>query len=191
MRRLLFWLSGFLPCRIISDDDEPYLERYYVCTLFGVRVYLHRFVGNDPARGLHDHPWPWAGSVVLSGHYIEHTRQGMNRVRWFNWLTGDSFHRVLLPLPSVADPFPECWTLFFHRAKYVKPWGFLRPTVTDAGLRVAVWLPWNFDAGGDGTGTSKDWWHTAPQGRFCKQRQPIWQKEKPWTKKGKKVGEPK
>jgi hypothetical protein len=184
MKRLLYWLAGFLPCRIISDDGQPYLERYYIATLFGVRVYLHRFVGSDPARGLHDHPWPWAGSVVLSGWYYESTRSGLNRVRWFNWLTGDSFHRVILPTSCEADDRESaaglvpmckpCWTLFFHRAKYTKAWGFMQPgQSTESGTRVAVWLPWNFDAGGDGTGTSSDWWNTAPQGRFTKKRQPL------------------
>jgi hypothetical protein len=173
MKKLLFWLAGFLPCRIISDNGEAYLERYYVCTLFGVRVYLHRFVGNDPARGLHCHPWPWAGSVVLSGWYYELTRSGLNRVRWLNWLTGDTFHQVILPFGESSEK-RQCWTLFFHRAKYVKPWGFLNAE-NPLGFKppsVYVWKAWDHDKGGDGTATSSDWWHTAPQGRFCKQRQP-------------------
>jgi hypothetical protein len=185
MKRLLFWLAGFLPCRIISDDGQPYLERYYIATLFGVRFYLHRFVGSDPARGLHDHPWPWAGSVVLSGWYNEETRQGIKRVRWFNWLTGDSFHRVILPTSCEADARESaaglvpmckpCWTMFFHRAKYVKPWGFLNAE-NPLGFKppsVYVWKAWDHDKGGDGTATSSDWWHTAPQGRFTKTRQPL------------------
>ena len=53
--KLLRAISDRLPCRIISDNDQPYLERYYIATLFGVRLYLHRFVGSDPDRGLHDH----------------------------------------------------------------------------------------------------------------------------------------
>ena len=182
MNKLLFWLAGFLPCRIISDNGVPYLERYYVCTLFGVRVYLHRFVGSDPGRSLHDHPWRWAGSLVLSGWYNEETRSGIKRVRWFNWITGDTFHRVILPRDPFAhdllDDVPElterpCWTLFFHRAAYVKPWGFLCKGIDRENSNgVAIWLPWNHDNGGDGTGTSSDWWNTAPQGRFVKARQP-------------------
>ena len=45
-------------------------KRYYVGQLFGVTVYLHRFVGCDGDPELHDHPWN-ALSIVLSGSYIE------------------------------------------------------------------------------------------------------------------------
>lgn len=176
MNRFLFWLAGRLPCRIISDDGVPYLERYYVGTLFGVRFYLHRFVGSDPARGLHDHPWPWAGSLVLKGWYYEQTRSGTRKVSWVNWLTGDSFHRVVLPRDPLDDNVAErtCWTLFFHRAEYVKPWGFMERVNMGLVLgQMTVWTPWNKDSGGDGAATSGQWWHTAPQGRFVKTRQPI------------------
>lgn len=169
MAWFLFWLTAKLPCRIISDGDTPYLERYYLCTLFGVRYYLHRFVGSDPARGYHDHPWPWAISIVLSSYYWDARRSGVRRVAWFNWLLGDSFHRVILPQKDVrhwvdgklvtkADI--PCWTLFFHSAKYVKPWGFLRKRDDQT---EQAWVPHNFP--GTGHGTSTPWWLTAPKGR--------------------------
>lgn len=177
MKRFLFWLAGHLPCRIISDEGVPYLERHYVATVFGVRFYLHRFVGSDPARGLHDHPWPWAGSLVLSGWYYELTRNCTRKVSWFNWLTGDSFHRVVLPCDPLDERMAErqCWTLFFHRAQYVKPWGFLNP-VSPQGFNepnAYVWKAWDFGKGGSGKATSGEWWRTAPQGRFVKNRQPL------------------
>lgn len=159
LNRLLYNIAGRLPCRIISDDGTPYLERYYLCTVLGVRFYLHRFVGSDPDRGLHDHPWPWAGSVILHGWYLEETRKGMRKVRWFNWLTGDSFHRVILG----SGP---CWTLFFHRAAYTKPWGFLRPIENETPM---VWWPFNYPKG-DGTGTPGEWWKEVPIGKFERRR---------------------
>lgn len=182
MSRLLYWLTDRLPCRIISDDGKPYLERYYLFTLLGVRFYIHRFVGSDPARGLHDHPWPWAGSVVLSGWYLEEIRgteaaaitrilAEMNgttgvirrRVRWLNWLTGDRFHRVVLP-PGRS----ECWTLFFHRAAYTKPWGFLRSLSDDTAL---IWVPHNYPR--NGTGNSHgEWWNEVPIGKLETRRMP-------------------
>lgn len=181
MNCIIYWLTGRLPCRIISDDGQPYLERYYLFTLLGVRFYLHRFVGSDPARGLHDHPWPWAGSVVLAGWYWEETRTGTRKVRWFNWLTGDSFHRVVLPC-SLSDhepdevmcsgiplPRPTCWTLFFHRAAYTKPWGFLRPI---EGEHPMVWWPYNHPK--DGTGNSHGaWWNEVPIGKLERRRAPL------------------
>lgn len=167
MNRLLYWLAGRLPCRIISDNGTPYLERYYFGTLLGVRFYLHRFVGSDPNRGLHDHPWPWAGSVVLRGFYYEETRNGLRKVRWLNWLTGDTFHRVILH-PEGWDKLTPCWTLFFHRAAYTKPWGFLRPL---EGEKVLMWWPHNFPK--DGQATSGEWWNEVPQGRFESRRAPL------------------
>src|SRR5437660_2113436 len=92
IRRLLLAYSAGRPCKIICEADRPYLERYFVCALFGIRFYLHRFVGSDPDRGLHDHPWRWAMSFILRGWYYEATRSGTRAVRWFNFLTGDTFH---------------------------------------------------------------------------------------------------
>jgi hypothetical protein len=182
LSRLLFWLSGELPCRIISDDiGSPYLERYYLFTYFGVRFYLHRFVASDPDRGLHDHPWPWAASVVLSGYYFEETRKGIRRVRWLNGLVGDSFHRVILPTlrgdPAVGQDQRgcACWTLFFHRAAYIKPWGFLRHLSSEGtekkGDSARIWVPYNYP--GDGTGTNDPWWKNVAQGKFEKRRRSM------------------
>jgi hypothetical protein len=186
MKYLLYWLSGLLPCRIISDNGLPYLERYYICTILGVRFYLHRFVGSDPARGLHDHPWAWARSLILSGWYFEETRAGTRTVRWYNKLTGDTFHRVVLPKYDVlvtrgtrADAqlliteFEQqdqpCWTLFFHSLAYVKPWGFLH-NVNDGQVSWKKWLPWNYPQ--DGRASSAEWWKSAPRGKNDPRRMP-------------------
>ena len=164
MNRLLYWLSGRLPCRIIADAGKPYLERYYVGTVLGVRFYLHRFVGSDPDRGLHDHPWPWAGSIILSGWYWEVTRSGTQKVRWLNFLVGDSFHRVVL---SLGQP---CWTLFFHRAAYVKPWGFLSSRGQGLLDPAILWIPHNYPR--DGRGTPDAWWNEVPIGNLESKRLP-------------------
>jgi hypothetical protein len=150
-KRILYRLTNNRPLRVIDEDGRRYLERYFLFRVFGVRCYLHRFVGDDPGRGLHDHPWPWALSIILAGWYREHRRSGTRNVRWLNWLTGDTFHRVTLPrnawqtlhrfqkhLPNATwndyvekMPTPRevgndgtCWTLFIHQDKAVKPWGF-------------------------------------------------------------------
>lgn len=159
--RILFALSGRLPCRIISDNGQPYLERYYLFTLLGTRVYLHRFVGSDPDRGVHDHPWHWAFSIILQGWYYERRRSGTRMVRWFNWLTGDTFHRVILPADHGVH---ECWTLFAHRAQDSKSWGFLRD-VNIEGCQVFEEYRYN------GGAKPIDWWLTAPIGLLVK-RQP-------------------
>lgn len=181
--RLLMAISGRLPCRIISEDGTPYLERYYLFTLLGWRFYLHRFVGSDPDRGVHDHPWRRAFSIILSGWYFEETRTGTRKVRWFNSLTGDTFHRVILPnrmVPCDIDrrdpdqrqgretykwvrsgPPAPVWTLFFHTVGDVKPWGFLRPMMYDNGRPVAFsWKPYTYKGG-----KNTEWWKTARKGQ--------------------------
>lgn len=171
MASLLFWITGFLPCRIISDGDSPYLERYYLCTMLGWRFYLHRFVGSDPDRGLHDHPWRKSHSIILSGWYWEETRSGTRKIRWLNSLTGDTFHRVVLPCertggkcsdhawlkhPAAVRP---CWTLFFHTAKDVKPWGFLNEMQSFKNCQ--IFTPYLYTR----EGSQKQWWLSAPKGK--------------------------
>ncbi len=159
MKHLLHRLTDRLPCRIISDGGAPYLERYYVCSVGRTRVYLHRFVGSDPDRGLHSHPWSWAMSLVLSGWYFEERFSGtdtpiLRRVRWLNLLLGEAFHRVVMPRDryramlergaytdvgrlarDMARAPTECWTLFIHRAQDDgRRWGFLRPFHTGGTL---------------------------------------------------------
>lgn len=167
MRSFLFWLAGRLPCRIIAEEGSVYLERYYLFTLLGWRFYLHRFVGSDPDRGLHDHPWARAFSVILAGWYFEETRSGTRKVRWLNALTGDTFHRVVLPKYPVGIEMGKgwvheespCWTLFFHRAQYVKEWGFLRGQ---------VFLPYVRTKSDE----MPDWWSRVPKGRNEPRRAP-------------------
>jgi hypothetical protein len=171
MQKLLMAISGRLPCRIISDGDKPYLERYYLCTILGVRVYLHRFVASDPDRGLHDHPWRWAFSVILLGWYYEQTRYGIRKVRWFNKLTGDTFHRVILFGAGSGDQLDyetptQVWTLFMHQAERAKPWGFLR----DKGQLGTIYIQHKYKT--NELGKDEDWWNQANPGRYTQWRQP-------------------
>lgn len=161
IRSLLYRLTNRLPARIIDDGEKPYLERYYVGTVLGVRFYLHQFVGSDPARGLHDHPWPWAFSIILAGSYMEETRNGTKPVRWFNFLLGTSFHRVVLN-ERYGRKLPV-WTLFAHRAKRSKRWGFLKPFPMDGYEKAQVYLlhPQSTDR----------WWINAPTGRVLRAAQ--------------------
>lgn len=117
-------ITDYLPGRKITGfENEPYLERYYLFSLFGVTAYIHRFVDSDPDRGLHDHPWWWSCSFILIGYYNElflsdHNFKTRER-RWFNFIPGYRFHRVL-----IGNRKPV-WTLFVH-GRRVKLWGFMR-----------------------------------------------------------------
>lgn len=142
MSRWLARIAARRPRRTISGPDgEPYLERYYLATLFGVRLYLHRFVASDPDRGLHDHPWAWSGAWLLSGGYTElrevSARDGgkivVERQLWagdINRLDGETRHRIVLREGR------EAWSLFAH-GRRIKGWGFFsrngyQPAAVDA-----------------------------------------------------------
>jgi hypothetical protein len=185
MARFLYWIADRLPCRIIDGDDGPYLERYYLATLFGWQFYLHRFVADDPDRGLHDHPWRLAFSLILSGFYYEETRAGTRLVRWFNWLTGDSFHRVVLPFHAkqitptakeYAGPFIPCWTLFCH-GPTVKDWGFIREYILNGEAVNNGWrggLPFRYVSYPyTREGKQDKWWKLARKGRNAPGRVPL------------------
>ena len=120
INRILFKLSAYCRCRIINGPDKaPYLERYHLLRLpFGCQIYLHRFIASDPGRGLHNHPWQSACSLLLSGRY-EEIRMADARndnqlcsetieAGSFNWINGREFHRI-----NLIDDI-ECWTLFIH-----------------------------------------------------------------------------
>ena len=131
LNRLLYRLSAYCRCRIISGPDEqPYLERYHLLRLpFGYRIYLHRFVASDPGRGLHNHPWRHAISLLLSGTYQEtrmltaESNHALQR-RWLraghlNFISGDVYHRINIAAGA------ECWSLFLHAPK-TRDWGFIQ-----------------------------------------------------------------
>ena len=173
MRSFLFWLAMRLPCRVIAEARKPYLERYYVTQAFGWRCYLHRFVASDPDRGVHDHPWLLAFSIILVGWYYEVRRWGVRRVRWFNVIRGDTFHRVLVgndfargdvqAYTTSDGPFPEppreVWSLFFHRAEDAKVWGFLRRSHRES-PDCLVYYPFTYN----GKKKNNRWELTAPRG---------------------------
>lgn len=183
MRRFLFWLSGLFPCRFIKHDGLIFLERYYIGQLFGLTFFLHRFVRSDPDQGLHDHPWRRAWSIILSGWYFEQRRLGTRQVRWFNYLTYESFHRVILPREYIVTDGvslttyelkhtpKECWTLFIHPRGRVHRWGFLRSqSFTDIKTQEVVegqkFIPYRYDEHNEYKKSDDDkWWNRAPLGR--------------------------
>jgi len=131
LNSLLFKITSYCRCRIINGPDQtPYLERYHLFRFpFGYQVYLHRFVASDPGRGLHNHPWKDAFSLVLCGEYEEIRMAGSSndnalqtrrlRACHLNWINGAVFHRI-----NLIDN-KEAWTLFIHGPK-AKSWGFLQ-----------------------------------------------------------------
>lgn len=128
VRGLLYWACGYLRLRYIDGPDgQPYNERHFLFQIpgIGITAYIHRFVGSDPGKELHNHPWNWAIAIPLSGWYSEKRYTGAldieEKIVKFpnvNVIWGDTFHRVDLP------PGGECYTLFIH-GPWVKVWGFM------------------------------------------------------------------
>ena len=162
LARWLFNRSAYLPCRLINrDDGKPYLERYYVGRLFGIHIYLHRFVAEDCREDLHDHPWS-AVSIVINGGYREvrgyldgdvGVRTKGRPVVLFNIIRPHTMHRI-----SAARP--ETWTLFFRGSRR-KGWGFFYQQWAKKDVR---YVPVERNRQG--------WWLTAPNG-VATDRQPF------------------
>lgn len=118
--------------RIINDreDNEPYLERYYVFLKdrknFPFNIFIHKFLKSDP-DDLHDHPWEFR-TFILAGGYWEHREEGpplasSMRTYWrgpgsYIYAPIDTFHRV-----ELDRDIPYCWTLFIPSVN-MRNWGF-------------------------------------------------------------------
>jgi hypothetical protein len=120
--------------RIIMDrqDNEPYLERYYIFLKdrqhFPFNVFIHKFLKSDP-DDVHDHPWPYA-TLILKGGYWEWIPQFDKDGKKFGEIAqwrgpghfrvskATSYHRIEL------DPNITAWTLFMPGSQK-REWGFL------------------------------------------------------------------
>lgn len=100
----------------------------------GFGIYLHKFVGDDWSRDLHDHPKRFI-SIGLRGRYVETTFRGdarqcpcdlehehhvtrEYRAPWFRTFPADHVHRLSGPTPD-----RPCWTLVIV-LWHVREWGF-------------------------------------------------------------------
>jgi hypothetical protein len=110
-----------------ADDDEP--DRPF-------SVYLHYFHRGDEDHELHNHPWGWSFSIILTNGYLEERWTGREIVKRvlrpgsLNILRFNDFHRV-----DLRDPSKGAWTLFFA-GKRVQDWGFWHPTIH------TEYMPW-------------------------------------------------
>lgn len=198
MKRFLMWLTDRLPARLISDNGVDYMIRFYLFTVFGRRFYIHMFLASDPDRGIHNHPWRKAWSFIMLGWYFEELRgpshqtgmvskgRRVRKVRWFNSLTADSCHRVILPSDEPV------WTLFVHTVGDVQEWGFferidnLFETISRRDVRgnlyvepdaVEIYTPFQYPGGKK----NSEWWKGAPNGRTLRENLAAYGHRKPRT----------
>jgi hypothetical protein len=117
--------------------SKDYLTRWGFSTPYG-GIYLHKFIGPDPERDLHDHPWQFA-AVIISGGYVEISEgdgPGKYHSAWYGpgslLLRADRWrHRIWIPEKHV------CWSLvvigkrrrhwgFYDQRGYFTPYGVAR-----------------------------------------------------------------
>lgn len=151
---LLNWAEGVMDSRspdvtLKNREGGIYLERWYIWPLWArspggeykpltgnwFGLYIHRFLGSDEDRALHDHPRHNA-SLVLSGGYLEHLR---DRKVWRepgSWVFrhAATAHRVVLPVHIIDQkPYPLPAVSLFFTGPKVRDWGFHCP---------GGWVPW-------------------------------------------------
>ena len=117
-------VGGFLTVRRISGlDGSDYLIRRYLLPRNRVlNVYLHKFLGSDDDRALHDHPW-YSFSLLLKGRMIEHLPDDRKRTIIARKLTirpPEFQHRIELPAGETA-------VTLFVTGPAVRNWGFVCP----------------------------------------------------------------
>lgn len=120
--------------RIVMDreDNEPYLERYYLFLKdrkrFPFNIFLHKFLKGDP-HDPHDHPWGYATLILKGGYYewipqFNSNGEMIGEIRYwrgpghFRICKANSYHRVEL------KPGVTAWTLFMPGPQK-REWGFL------------------------------------------------------------------
>jgi hypothetical protein len=139
MERLLSWF-----CRMEEINGANRCPTYlYRWTLFqpkrprwlwrGFGVYLHKFVGDDWSRDLHDHPKRFI-SIGLKGAYCEETPYAdtrhdppqtllrVYRAPWLRTFPASHIHRLSLLIDGTGARRP-CWTLVIV-LRSVREWGF-------------------------------------------------------------------
>lgn len=117
-RKIIDWAERTDPHRVIG---EAYLLRWYLIPRNRVfNVYVHKFLGDDDDRALHDHPW-WSLSWCMEGDLVEFTAGKRAIVPEGKWMlrAGHYAHRLEIARGPV-------WTLFLTGPK-IREWGFLCP----------------------------------------------------------------
>jgi hypothetical protein len=114
------------PDFVIGGGDRPYLRRWFVLPRNRVfNVYLHQFLRSDDDRALHDHPWMNA-SILLEGHYVEHTIAAGGINSRVEYRAGDIKLRSAWYAHRVELIDGPCWSLFLTGPR-LRDWGFHCP----------------------------------------------------------------
>ena len=106
-------VGRFLSCRRITglDGSEYLVRRYLLPRNKFLNIYLHKFLGSDDDRALHDHPW-YSISCVLKGRLIEHRPDGSTReIRRGK----DCNSQSQIPTPDRITEWRNCKDVVYYR----------------------------------------------------------------------------
>lgn len=175
MHNFLMRITQRMPAKAIDIYARHYIERYHVVTVWRLTILLHRYLGADGDRHLHDHPHKWSLGIPLLGGYQEEKLiafdpngallklRSIRPWRW-NFIGTRDFHRI-------AKVQPGTWTLFitWHRFKF---WGELKSEVTpnfsiDYGLKV---IGLRYSTMPETKPTNPHWYRTAITGKELRNR---------------------
>lgn len=94
-------LSGGVLLFKVSRRDT--CDRYYIFSLFGFALFVHR-IHHDEEEGIY-HNHPWNGISLILGSYMEQRFGEPLKKRWgLRWVPAKTHHRVE----------GSVWTIFFH-----------------------------------------------------------------------------
>jgi hypothetical protein len=123
-----------------NENGEEYLRRWHIIPRNRwLNIYLHHFVGDDPGRDFHDHPWG-SLSICLKGRMIESYEPEYSPFYGYDGSKtrviqpGSIHYRKSTFLHRIDQILKGTWTLFITGPK-VREWGF----VTFAGR----WIKWD------------------------------------------------
>lgn len=121
MKKIIKKIIGLVkrnPDKIIGVN---YMHRWHIIPRNPIfNIYLHKYMGSDDDRALHDHPW-LSVSVLLKGRIIEHQKNTTRSIPKYKpvFRTARFAHRLQL----ISGP---AWTIFITGPR-IRSWGFHCP----------------------------------------------------------------
>jgi hypothetical protein len=107
----------------IGGRENVYMRRWWVIPKNPIfNIYLHCFHRSDDDRALHDHPWLFNASILVSGHYMEHTPGGK-----FLRQAGEVHLRGPVATHRIELIGKQRVVTLFITGPWIRPWGFYCP----------------------------------------------------------------
>lgn len=119
------------PDQVIERVGRPYIERWWLERGALRSIYVHRWLGDDPDQGLHDHPADSA-SIVLAGRQRERWLQRGDlpdrELRTWDLSPGDVTYRPARHAHQIHLHGPPPHLTLFIFGVRSRQWGFWLPS---------------------------------------------------------------